>query len=133
MIFWITLIVFAGAVIGAILLENLADEWGVGTLVTEITAVISGITLLIMLIVLMCAYIGIDAQKATMSTTYESLVTQYENEYYENDNDVGKKELVKEIQEWNETITYRKIIQRNTWIGIFYPNIYDDYELIPLK
>lgn len=37
-----------------------------------------------------------------------------------------------EIREWNEDLAYRKAIQRNFWVGIYYPNIYDNLEFIPL-
>lgn len=132
MLFVITLLVFVGTLITAII-ANHKDEFGAGALVAAIAAIVSGIVLIIMLFVLAFAYIGLKGDIAALDVRYGSLVTQYENEYYENDNDVGKKELIKEIQEWNEDLSYRKIMQRNVWVGIFYPNIYDDYELIPLK
>ena len=64
---------------------------------------------------------------------YISLVYQAENNLYENDNDYGKKELANQIQNWNQTISRRKVNQRNFWIGIFIPNIYDEFELIPMN
>ena len=50
-----------------------------------------------------------------------------------NDNDVGKKELVSEIQYWNSDLAYRKTIQRDFWVGIYYPNVYDQFEFIKLN
>lgn len=64
---------------------------------------------------------------------YISLVYQAENNLYENDNDYGKKELANQIQNWNQTISRNKANQRNFWIGIFVPNIYDELELIPMN
>ena len=61
------------------------------------------------------------------------LVYQYDNNFYNNDNEVGKYELVKSIQEWNEDLAYKKRLQRNFWIGIYYPNIYDQFEFISLE
>ena len=78
-------------------------------------------------------YIGINAKVERYNARYESLVYQYENDIYENDNDLGKKELMDDIQEWNEDLSYRKKIQDDFWLGIYYPNIYDQFEKIELK
>lgn len=65
-------------------------------------------------------------------SNYESLTYQYENDFYNNDNDVGKYELVFQIEYWNTDLAYRKTIQRDFWLGIYYPNIYDQFEFIKL-
>ena len=38
------------------------------------------------------------------------------------------KEIVDEIQNWNEDIVYRREMQDNFWVGVFYPDIYYDFE-----
>lgn len=76
--------------------------------------------------------IGVDASVAKWETQYESLTYQLENNLYDNDNDIGKKELMDEIREWNGDLAYHKKIQRNFWVGIYYPNVYDNLEFIPL-
>jgi len=40
------------------------------------------------------------------------------------------KEVIDEIQDWNENITYYKNIQKDFWVGIFVPNVYDQFETI---
>ena len=80
-----------------------------------------------------CNYIGIDAKVSGYQKRYEALTYQYENNFYDNDNDVGKKELVSEIQYWNSDLAYRKTIQRDFWVGIYYPNVYDQFEFIELN
>ena len=78
-------------------------------------------------------YIGAEARAAGCEKQYESLTYQLENNLYDNDNDIGKKELMDEIREWNEDLAYYKEIQRNFWVGIYHPNIYDNFEFIPLS
>lgn len=84
-------------------------------------------------VVVLCVnYIGIDGDVERNQVRYDSLMYQYENYLYDNDNDVGKKELMSEIQSWNEDIAWGKTMQRNTWIGIYIPNIYDQFDFIEL-
>lgn len=64
---------------------------------------------------------------------YESLTYQLENNLYDNDNEVGKKQLYDEIRQWNEDVAYGKKMQDNIWVGVFYPHIYDEFELIELE
>ena len=64
---------------------------------------------------------------------YASLVYQLENNLYDNNNDLGKKELYNQIQRWNEDLAKYKTLQNDFWVGAFYPNIYDQFEFIELK
>lgn len=67
------------------------------------------------------------------SQRYEFLTYQLENNLYDNDNEVGKKQLYDEIRQWNEDVAYGKKMQDNIWVGVFYPHIYDEFELIELE
>lgn len=84
-------------------------------------------------VALLCvAYIGLDGDVERNQIRYDSLMYQYENCLYDNDNDVGKKELMSEIQSWNEDLAWYKTMQRNSWIGIYIPNVYDQFDFIEL-
>lgn len=84
-------------------------------------------------VVILCVnYIGIDGDVERNRVRYDSLMYQYENYLYDNDNDVGKKELMSEIQSWNEDLIWYKTMQRNPWIGIYIPNVYDQFDFIEL-
>ena len=80
----------------------------------------------------MCNYLGIEGNVSQMNIRYEMLTYQYENDVYENDNDIGKRELITDIQSWNEDLAWHKENQRDLWIGIYIPNIYDQFESISL-
>lgn len=128
MLFFIFIALFAISVLAIIY----TDEMSGWHLLATIAFVLTLIALLISTIGLASVYINADASVAKWETQYESLTYQLENNLYDNDNDIGKKELMDEIREWNGNLAYCKEIQRNFWVGIYYPNVYDNFEFIPL-
>ena len=129
MLFWI----FVGAFIITLVLVYLLRDTDIPLGISAITATFLGATIMISLCIMACNYIGIDAKVSSYQKRYEALTYQYENNFYDNDNDIGKKELVSEIQYWNSDLAYRKTIQRDFWVGIYYPNVYDQFEFIKLN
>ena len=73
---------------------------------------------------------GADAYLASMQEKRSALVYQLENDLYDNDNDLGKKELYSEITEYNCDVAEGKIKQDNIWVYNLYCNVYDELELI---
>lgn len=96
-------------------------------------ALISLIVTLVMLIDIIDSHTNVDAYVAENQMRYEMLVYQYENDIYDNDNDLGKRDLMEDIQEWNEDLAYYREAQDDFWVGIFHPNVYDQFEFIELK
>lgn len=96
-------------------------------------ALISFIVATVMLVDIIVRNTNVDAYVAENQMRYEMLVYQYENDIYDNDNDLGKRDLMEDIQEWNEDLAYYREAQDDFWIGIFYPNVYDQFEFIELK
>ena len=124
MLFWtFVIIIIAGFVLFTYDLENL----GIAISAIGIFGIIVSV------VILAINYIGIDGYIARMNTRYETLIYQYENDIYDNDNDLGKRELMVDIQNWNEDLSSRRERQRDFWIGIYIPNIYDQFEYIELK
>lgn len=87
----------------------------------------------ISLVIICVNYIGVRAYVAQDNERYDSIVYQYENEIYGEDSDYGKRELIVDIQEWNEDLAWYKTAQRDFWIGIYIPNVYDQFEFIELE
>lgn len=128
MLFFIFVAIFVIGVLAAIFI----DEWS-GLHVAAICMLVAEIFLLVISAIIFANnYIGVDASVARWEKRYESLTYQLENNLYDNDNDIGKKELMNEIREWNEDLAYHKEIQHNFWVGIYYPGVYDNLEFIPL-
>lgn len=96
-------------------------------------ALISLIIAIVMLMEIIAKNTNVDAYVAENQMRYEMLVYQYENDIYDNDNDLGKRDLMEDIQKWNEDLAYHRKAQDDFWVGIFHPNVYDQFEFIELK
>ena len=95
-------------------------------------SVLAFIAVIVSFIIMGANYINVDGYVAKMNTRYDILVYQYENNIYDNDNDLGKRELMGDIQSWNENLANRREKQDDFWVGIYIPNIYDQFEFIQL-
>lgn len=131
MLLFIILLLLA---IGFAFLVKIADDncWPVRYGLSVLVTVILIFAVVIMGIAGFCVKINTDATIARCEQVYESLVYQLENDIYENDNDLGKKELYDAIQSWNADLAEGRVMQDNVWVGMFYTDMYDQFEFIDL-
>lgn len=137
MLFWLFVILFVVGVACTVLGKWMYDNTKYDTYWLELTgwavAVVAALAILISGIIMIDSYGNAEAKVASNNKRYESLVYQLENNLYDNDNDLGKKELYNEIREWNEDLAYHQNIQDNFWFGIYYPDVFDQFEFIELS
>lgn len=95
-----------------------------------VTVVISGIIMTIMIIVFACNYIGVNAQVEKNKEQYNAITYKVESGACRDEFGLLNKEVIDEIQDWNEDVIYYKNIQKDFWVGIFIPNVYDQFETI---
>lgn len=131
------IIVFSIAVFIAsiIVIHKFLDEDGILGLfgiIGIITLLLSGLSSAIMITSALINNAGARGSIGAYKERYESLMYQLENNLYDNDNDLGKKELYNQIQEWNEDLARGKVMQNDFWFGVFYPDIYDYFEFIDI-
>ena len=130
MLFWMTIIVM---ILGLILFEILFEhDFEISCIISGVISGLAAIALIIEIVVLSSNYIGVNGYVHKMNARHDMLVYQYENDIYDNDNDLGKRELIEDIQNWNEDLASYRENQDDAWIGIFIPDIYDQFEFIEL-
>ena len=130
MIFWLVLLSFVISLGLAIYVEKRFGDYSwLFLVITFLSFLVS----IIMLVVIIVNNTNVDAYVAENQMRHEMLVYQYENDIYDNDNDLGKRDLMEDIQKWNEDLAYRRKAQDDFWVGIFYPNVHDQFEFIELK
>ena len=132
MLLWIAIFCF---IIGIVLIfvgvKTYEDSYA---MVGIILTVLFGIIISILGAAAIAANIAPEAELAKELNKRESLVYQLENEVYDNDDDiVGKRDLYKDIETFNSDLAYNKTVQKDFWIGILYPNIYDKIDYIEYK
>ena len=125
MLFWISLAILVGGIVWMCLTYD--NGFALFTTGLGVTCVLA------CLIIMICMLTNIDGYVAENKARYDSLVYQYENDIYDNDNDLGKRELMVDIQEWNEDLAWYREAQDDFWIGIFIPNVYDQFDYISLE
>lgn len=135
MLFWIFVIWFVLSVSGYCIFEYKVRKYKYDDFKTFCAGMtcMSGAILVVMLFVIAMMHFTAPGDIAAHQATYESLSYQVESNMYDNDNDIGKKELMDQVTVYNVDVQKHKALQHNFWIGIFYPDIWDQFETIPLE
>lgn len=89
--------------------------------------------LLISVITAVWCNVGYKAFVYRNREVYNSLRYQLEYNLYDNDNDLGKKELYDQIQDWNSDLANGRAWTHDPWFGIFWTDAYDEFDYIELK
>lgn len=93
-------------------------------------------------LIILIAFAAIPAffinQCAESSTTayriqYETLVYQLENGAYENVVEYNRKDLMDDICDYNSHVESGRILSKNPWVGVYYPEDWDNLPLIRLE
>lgn len=139
MIFWITFIVLTIG-IGLIIVGARSWDsdkhywlWYYDSELTTAGVITTALTILTLVIMTLCiseSHWRSEAELAILRERENALVYKVESGACRDDFGLLNKSVIDEIQEWNETIVKNKKLQNNFWLGIFYPDIYDEFETI---
>ena len=121
-------------VIGIITYEISFDrDRDVTCIASSTVSVLAGVATIISIMLLIYTQTGVNGRIEKYNARHEALVYQYDNDIYDNNNDLGKRDLMEDIQEWNEDLAWHKENQDDLWIGVYIPNIYDQFEFIEFE
>lgn len=100
-------------------------------------AIAGGVTLFIFILVLtfmiceICySHTNAPATIARYNETYKALTYKLESGACRDELGLLNKSVIDEIQDWNENIVTQQAQQREFWLGIFIPDIYDQFKTI---
>ena len=131
MILWISIaITIISAIVSIISFNKFSNFWDVITSISIALSVLFFVISAVLGVIAVSASVGSESYLASMQEKRNALVYQLENDLYDNDNDLGKKELYSEIIEYNCDVAKGKIMQDNIWVYNLYSDVYDDLELI---
>lgn len=95
-----------------------------------ITSVLSGVVALVMLICIICAHTNVEARLEENREVYNALTYKMESTSCRDEFGFLSKEVIDEVQDWNQDVRYYQSAQDDFWVGIFIPNVYDEFKTI---
>lgn len=105
----------------------------ISSIVGFIGTVIFGIVMVFSTIVIINENVYSDSLYEKYTTRKATLEWRLEQDYTNNDNNLGATELYEEIQEYNETLASAKANRANPWLKIYAGEYVDRLEFIELK
>ena len=125
MLFWLFIILF---IVGIILYKIFEFEF-LGDFGCAII-IISGLSIIISLFLIIAQYTTMNAYLEKDREQYKAITYKIESNACRDEFGLLNKEVIDEIQEWNKDIRYHQNIQDDFWLGIYYPNVFDEFETI---
>lgn len=122
MLFWIFVIL---VIIGLVIIKTNCIDYLGGLL-----ALIGGIGVVISLIIMSLEYTTIDPYLEANREIYKAITYKVENDACKDELGLLSKDVIDEIQEWNKDVRFYQNIQDNFWVGIYYPNVFDEFQII---
>lgn len=105
----------------------------ISSIVGFIGTVIFGIVMVFSTIVIINENVYSDSLYEKYTTRKATLEWRLEQDYTDNDNNLGATELYEEIQEYNEDLASAKSNRANPWLKVFAGEYVDRLEPIELK
>ena len=93
-------------------------------------AFVSTIAVVSMFVIILGNHSIVKEKARRYKVDREYIIAQLNDENCYNEYGLLEKNLAYTIEDWNDFVKFHKRYQRNFWIGIFIPNVFDDLEPI---
>lgn len=123
MLFWLFVILI---IVGIIVYNINFDLEILGGLIVTFSGIAVGISLFVIII----QYITINPYLEKNREIYKALTYKVESDACHDEFGLLNKEVIDEIQDWNKDVRFYQSIQDNFWVGIYCPNVFDEFEII---
>lgn len=134
MLYVVFILAFAGFIALAVWGMNKYSALGcISSIVGFTGIIIFGIVMVFSTIVVINENVYSDSLYEKYTTRREVLEWRLEQDYTDNDNNLGATELYEEIQEYNEDLASAKANRANPWLKIYAGEYVDRLEFIELK
>ena len=129
MLFWIVVILL---VVGIVCLNVGINSYDLDwlELIGIVMTAACVVTVTIMLCIIFANHTTADSMVALNTERHKALTYKLESGACGDEFGLLSKSVIDEIQDWNEDVVSYKAIQDSFWVGIFYPNVFDQFETI---
>lgn len=130
MLFWLFLIFFGVGIVLIILDKVVCKYDDTLAFIGMILSLFTGVCLIFSFVVFLNTFGCLNANIAKYEERYKAITYKVESDVCRDDFGLLSKEVIDEVQEWNEDITFKKKIAHNFWIGIYNSDAYDKFDII---
>lgn len=123
------LVILIGLIVAGYFIYKKTYKEGIGLSIM----VLAGLLFMMISVYSITSYIFALATTAEMRQEYKALVYKVNTESARDEFGIRNKDIIDEVQEWNTNLAFEKNAQRDFWVGIFVPNIYDEFDFIELE
>lgn len=128
---WFLLVLIIIAV--AFVVYNLCDKYCWNDNIQFVCFLVIILFVVIALVMLGCivyAHTNVEANLEANREIYNALTYKMESTTCRDEFGFLSKEVIDEVQEWNKDVRRYQASQDDFWVGIFYPNVFDEFKTI---
>ena len=121
---WIIILIIVGIILYKVFDFEFLSIFGC------VISIISGLAVIMSLFLIIGEYTTMDSYLEKNREQYKAITYKIESDACRDEFGLLNKEIIDEIQEWNKDVRFYQNIQDNFWLGIYYPNVFDEFKTI---